>query len=81
MGIRGGRRKQLRDEINETRSYCKLKAEALDLTLWRTSFGRGYGPVVRADSVIVSTITIVQIVLLFRFIPQEFGCRVAFASA
>jgi hypothetical protein len=25
----------------------KLKDEALDRTLWRTRFGRGYGPVVR----------------------------------
>jgi hypothetical protein len=24
-----------------------LKEESLDRTLWRTSFGRGYGPVVR----------------------------------
>jgi len=24
-----------------------LKEEVLDLTLWRTRFGRGYGPVVR----------------------------------
>jgi hypothetical protein len=24
-----------------------LKEEALDCTLWRTRFGRGYGPVVR----------------------------------
>jgi hypothetical protein len=24
-----------------------LKEEALDRTLWRTRFGRGYGPVVR----------------------------------
>jgi hypothetical protein len=47
MGIRGRRRKQLLDEINETRNHWKLKEEALDLTLWRTSFGRGYGPVVR----------------------------------
>jgi hypothetical protein len=25
--------------------YWKLKEEALDRTLWRTRFGRGYGPV------------------------------------
>jgi hypothetical protein len=31
----------------ETRGYCKLKAEALEGALWRTHFGRGYGPVVR----------------------------------
>jgi hypothetical protein len=43
---RGRRRKQLLDGLKETRGYWKLKEEALDLTLWRTRFGRGYGPVV-----------------------------------
>jgi transposase InsO family protein len=27
-----------------------LKEEALDRTLWRTRFGRGYGPVVRQNT-------------------------------
>ena len=40
------RRKQLRDILKETRGYCKLKEEALDRTLWRTRFGRSYGPAV-----------------------------------
>jgi hypothetical protein len=34
-------------DLKEKRRYWKLKEEALDRTLWRTSFGRGYGPVVR----------------------------------
>jgi hypothetical protein len=46
-GRRGRRRKQLLDDLKEKRRYCKLKEEELDRTLWRTSFGRGYGPVVR----------------------------------
>jgi hypothetical protein len=46
-GRRGTRRKQLLDDLKEKRRYWKLKEEALDLTLWRTRFGRGYGPVVR----------------------------------
>jgi hypothetical protein len=46
-GRRGRRRKQLLDDFKEKRIYCKLKEEALDRTLWRTRFGRGYGPVVR----------------------------------
>jgi hypothetical protein len=46
-GRRGRRRKQLLDDLKEKRSYLKLKEEALDRTLWRTRFGRGYGPVVR----------------------------------
>jgi hypothetical protein len=46
-GRRGIRRKQLLDDLKEKRIYCKLKEEALDRTVWRTRFGRGYGPVVR----------------------------------
>jgi hypothetical protein len=44
---RGRKRKQLLDDIKERRGTCKLKQEALDRTLWRTRFGRGYGAVVR----------------------------------
>jgi hypothetical protein len=36
--------------LKETRRYWKLKREkegALDGIMWRTRFGRGYGPVVR----------------------------------
>jgi hypothetical protein len=44
---RGRRRKQVLDDLKEKRGYWKLKEEALDRTLWRTPFGRGYGPVVR----------------------------------
>jgi hypothetical protein len=46
-GRRGRRRKQLLDNLKETRRCWKLKEEALDRTMWRTRFGRGYGPVVR----------------------------------
>jgi hypothetical protein len=44
---RGRRRKQLLDVLKEKRRCCKLKEEALDRTLWRIRFGRGYGPVLR----------------------------------
>jgi hypothetical protein len=46
-GRRRKRRKQLLDDLNEKRGYCKLKEEALDRTLWRTGFGRFYGLAVR----------------------------------
>ena len=46
-GRRGGKRKQLLDDLKKTRGYCKLKEEAVDHTVRRTGFGRGYGPVVR----------------------------------
>jgi hypothetical protein len=43
---RGRRRKQLLNDLKETRRYWKLKEEELDHTLWRTRLGRGYGSVV-----------------------------------
>jgi hypothetical protein len=45
--IRERKRKQLLYIIKELTGYCKLKAEALDRTVWRTPFDRDYGPVVR----------------------------------
>jgi len=35
------------NNLKEKTGYWKLKGEALDRTLRRTSFGRGHGPVVR----------------------------------
>jgi hypothetical protein len=41
------RRRKLLDDLKERRGYSHLKEEALDRTMWRTRFGRGFGPVVR----------------------------------
>jgi hypothetical protein len=46
-GRRGRRRRKLLDELKESRGYSHLKEEALDHTVWTTSFGRGFKPVVR----------------------------------
>jgi hypothetical protein len=46
-GRRGRRRRKLLDELKERRGYSHLKEEALDRTMWRARFGRGFGPVVR----------------------------------
>jgi hypothetical protein len=46
-GRRGRRRRELLDDLKERRVYSFLKEEALDRTMWRASFGRGFGPVVR----------------------------------
>ena len=43
---RGRRRKKLLDDLKDRRGYCQLKEEALDRTVWRNRFGRGFGPVV-----------------------------------
>ena len=44
---RGRRRRKLLDGLKEKRGYSHLKEEALDRTMWRARFGRGFGPVVR----------------------------------
>jgi hypothetical protein len=41
------RRKEELGDLKEMRGYSELKDEALYDSLWRTRFGRGYGPVVR----------------------------------
>jgi hypothetical protein len=45
-GKRGTRRRKLVDDLMERRGYPHLKEEALDRTVWRVCFGRGFGPVV-----------------------------------
>ena len=42
----GRRHKKLLDDLKDRRGYCELKEEALDRTMWRNRFARGFGPVV-----------------------------------
>jgi hypothetical protein len=46
-GRQGRRRRKLLDNLKERRGYSHFKEEALDRTMWRARFGRGFGPVVR----------------------------------
>jgi len=46
-GKQGRRHRKLLDDLKERRGYSHLKEEALDHTMWRARFGRGFGPVVR----------------------------------
>jgi len=46
-GRQGRRRRKLLDDLKERRGYFHLKEEALDRTMLRARFGRGFGPVVR----------------------------------
>jgi hypothetical protein len=43
----GRRHRKLLDDLKERRGYSHLKEEALDRTMWRSRFGRGFGPVAR----------------------------------
>jgi len=49
-GLQGRRRRKLLDNLKERRGYSDLKEEALDCTMWRAGFGRGFEPVVRQTS-------------------------------
>jgi len=46
-GRRRRRRRKVSDDLKDLRGYCHLKEEALDHTMWRLGFARGFGPVVR----------------------------------
>jgi len=46
-GRQGRRRAKLLDDFKEIKGYSHLKKEALDRSMWRARFGRGFGPVVR----------------------------------
>jgi hypothetical protein len=49
-GRRGRRRRKPLDDLKERRGYSHLKEEALDRTVWRARFGRGFGPAIRQTS-------------------------------
>jgi hypothetical protein len=53
--IRGRRSKQLPDDLKENTRYCNFKEEALDCTLWRSLFGRGYGHVARQTTKLMNS--------------------------
>jgi len=46
-GRQGKRHRKLLHDLKERRGYSHSKEEALDRTMWRAPFGRGFGPVVR----------------------------------
>ena len=45
-GRQGRRRRKLLDDLKERGGYSYLKEEALDRTMWRACFGRGFGSVI-----------------------------------
>jgi hypothetical protein len=42
--------KKLLDYLKDRRGYSHLKEEAVDRTMWRNRFGRGFEPVVRQNT-------------------------------
>jgi hypothetical protein len=64
IGRWGRRRRNLLDDLKERRIYCHLKEEALDRSMWRARFGKGFGPVVRQTAKWMNEVT--YAVLLYR---------------
>jgi hypothetical protein len=58
---RRGRRRKLLNNLKEYNRYWNLKDKALDSSLWRTGFGRGYGRVVKGYVIIIIIIIIIII--------------------
>jgi hypothetical protein len=54
-GRQGKRRRKLLDDLKEKRGYSHLKEEALDRTMCRARFGRGFGPVVRQTAKLINS--------------------------
>jgi len=65
-GRRGRRRRKLLDDRKERRGYSHLKEEALDRTMWRARFRRGFGPVVRQTTNLMNTGCIANVWTIFK---------------
>jgi hypothetical protein len=46
---RGRKRRKLLDDLKERTGYSHLEEEALDRTMWRACFGRGFGIVIETN--------------------------------
>ena len=54
-GRQGRRRRKLLDDLKKRRGYSHLKEEAVDRTMWRAGFGRGFGPDVRQTTKLMNS--------------------------
>ena len=48
----------------ERRGYSQLNEEALDRTAWRARFGRGFGPVVRQSTKLMTQLARTVIIIV-----------------
>jgi hypothetical protein len=64
-GRQGRRRTKLLDDVKERRGYSHLNEKALDRTMWRARFGRGFGPVVRQTAKSIKSILHTEIKVYF----------------
>ena len=69
IDVRGRRRRRSRkllDDHKERSGYWKLKQEAVNRSLWRRRFERGYGPVVRDYVITTMKMMVVMIMMVTR---------------
>ena len=60
-GSRGRKRNHLLDDLKEIGGYSKLKRGSANHTLWRTHFGRGYGPIITQTTKRLNVITVCSV--------------------
>jgi hypothetical protein len=67
IGSRERRRRKLLNDLKEMRGYSHLKEKALDRTMWRARFGRGFGSFVRqtAKSININIILVRSVIIIF----------------
>jgi hypothetical protein len=63
----------LLDDLGDRRGYSHLKEEALDSIKWRNRFGRGCGPVVCLDRLLMMMTGCGPVVCLDRLLMNEVG--------
>jgi hypothetical protein len=73
-GKRGRRRRKLLDHVKERRGYSHLNEEALDRTMWRARFARGFGPVLRQTAKWNEIYIYENLPFLFRLPNQNLVC-------
>jgi hypothetical protein len=64
---RGGGCKQQPNGLKKTITIREFKYVARDGTLWRTRFGRGYGPAVREDYGMKMMLIVMMIMMMIVF--------------
>jgi hypothetical protein len=47
-------------DLKERRGYSHLKEEAVDRTMWRARFGRGFGSVLRETAKLINMVLITE---------------------
>jgi len=79
-GRRGRRCRKLLDDLKERIGYSHLKEEALDRSMWRSRFGRGFGPVVRQTTKWMNPTECITVLIYHLFLECFLYCVIRAAE-